>query len=124
MQCTLSKKGSMNCMIYIVLFTCIRIYLYNVLQLERGPVKSFHGCQIGSFFVKVSIVFKPYNPIFQCKLKFCVLRYQHFDHALQSCISPDATHILSGSSDGYAYIWQVMFFPPSSIRCFSQFGTD
>ncbi|XP_015879303.2 uncharacterized protein LOC107415477 [Ziziphus jujuba] len=53
-----------------------RIYLYNVFQLERGPIKSFYGCQIESFFVK-------------------------------SSISPDATHILSGSSDGNAYIWQV-----------------
>ncbi|KAL1831412.1 hypothetical protein ACET3Z_001063 [Daucus carota] len=53
-----------------------RIYLYNILQLEKGPVKSFSGCQIGSFFVK-------------------------------SAISPDAAHILSGSSDGNAYVWQV-----------------
>ena len=27
--------------------------------------------------------------------------------SLQSAISPDAAHILSGSSDGNAYIWQV-----------------
>ncbi|KAJ4729284.1 denticleless protein-like [Melia azedarach] len=53
-----------------------RIYLYNVLQLQKGPVCSFSGCQIESFYVK-------------------------------SAISPDATHILSGSSDGNAYIWQV-----------------
>ncbi|XP_065878395.1 uncharacterized protein [Euphorbia lathyris] len=53
-----------------------RIYLYNVLQLEKGPKQSFSGCRIESFFVK-------------------------------SAISPDATHILSGSSDGNAYIWQV-----------------
>ncbi|XP_044467001.1 denticleless protein homolog [Mangifera indica] len=53
-----------------------RIYLYNVLQLEKGPIKSFSGCQIGSFYVKAAI-------------------------------SPDAAHILSGSSDGNAYIWQV-----------------
>lgn len=26
---------------------------------------------------------------------------------LQSAISPDATHILGGSSDGNAYMWQV-----------------
>ena len=26
---------------------------------------------------------------------------------LQSAISPDAAHILGGSSDGNAYIWQV-----------------
>ncbi|CAK9176156.1 unnamed protein product [Ilex paraguariensis] len=53
-----------------------RIYLYNVLQLEKGPLKSFSGCQIESFFVK-------------------------------SAMSPDAAHILSGSSDGKAYLWQV-----------------
>ncbi|KNA22515.1 hypothetical protein SOVF_033480 [Spinacia oleracea] len=53
-----------------------RIYLYNVLQLEKGPVSSFTGSKIGSFFVK-------------------------------STISPDASHILSGSGDGNAYIWQV-----------------
>ncbi|RAL47155.1 hypothetical protein DM860_014049 [Cuscuta australis] len=53
-----------------------RIYLYNVLQLELGPVKTFSGCRIDSFFVK-------------------------------SSISPDAAHMLSGSSDGNAYIWQI-----------------
>ncbi|CAL1357051.1 unnamed protein product [Linum trigynum] len=53
-----------------------RIYLYNVLQLQKGPVKSFTGCQIESFFVK-------------------------------SVISPDASSILSGSSTGNAYVWQV-----------------
>ncbi|KAM5581736.1 denticleless protein [Rosa sericea] len=52
------------------------IYLYNVLQLEKGPIQSFSGGRIESFFVK-------------------------------SAISPDAAHILSGSSDGNAYIWQV-----------------
>ncbi|KAG8384861.1 hypothetical protein BUALT_Bualt04G0162400 [Buddleja alternifolia] len=53
-----------------------RIYLYNVLQLEKGPIKTFSGGRTDSFFVK-------------------------------SSISPDAAHILSGSSDGNAYIWQV-----------------
>ncbi|KAI9075554.1 hypothetical protein K1719_042460 [Acacia pycnantha] len=53
-----------------------RIYLYNVLQLEKGPVRSFSGCRIESFFVK-------------------------------SAISPDASHIVSGSSDGNAYVWQI-----------------
>ncbi|XP_047311813.1 denticleless protein homolog [Impatiens glandulifera] len=53
-----------------------RIYLYNVLNLNKGPVKTFSGCRIESFFVK-------------------------------SAISPDAAHILAGSSDGNAYIWQV-----------------
>ncbi|KAG7017781.1 Denticleless protein-like protein [Cucurbita argyrosperma subsp. argyrosperma] len=58
-----------------------RIYLYNVLQLEKGPVKSFSGCQIDSFFVKVSVV--------------------------SSVISPDASYLLSGSTDGNAHVWQV-----------------
>ncbi|KAM7509171.1 hypothetical protein LguiA_019624 [Lonicera macranthoides] len=53
-----------------------RIYLYNLLQLEKGPAKSFCGCRIESFFVKAAL-------------------------------SPDAAHILSGSSDGNAYLWQV-----------------
>ncbi|XP_019189274.1 PREDICTED: denticleless protein homolog [Ipomoea nil] len=53
-----------------------RIYLYNVLQLKQGPVKTFSGCRIDSFFV-------------------------------MSSISPDAAHILSGSSDENAYIWQI-----------------
>ncbi|KMT12796.1 hypothetical protein BVRB_4g088900 [Beta vulgaris subsp. vulgaris] len=53
-----------------------RIYLYNMLQLEKGPISSFSGCRIASFFIK-------------------------------STISPDASHILSGSFDGNAYIWQV-----------------
>ncbi|KAK7316468.1 hypothetical protein VNO77_35525 [Canavalia gladiata] len=53
-----------------------RIYLYNILQLDKGPLKSFSGCRIKSFFVK-------------------------------SAISPDASHVVSGSSDGNAYVWQV-----------------
>ncbi|RWR94074.1 denticleless protein isoform X3 [Cinnamomum micranthum f. kanehirae] len=53
-----------------------RIYLYNVLQLDKGPVRTFSGSQIESFYVK-------------------------------SAISPDASHILGGSSDGNAYMWQV-----------------
>ncbi|KAI5665488.1 hypothetical protein M9H77_15341 [Catharanthus roseus] len=53
-----------------------RIYLYSILSLEKGPVKTFSGCRIDSFFVK-------------------------------SALSPDGAHILGGSSDGNAYIWQV-----------------
>ncbi|XP_019442529.1 PREDICTED: denticleless protein homolog isoform X2 [Lupinus angustifolius] len=53
-----------------------RIYLYNILQLEKGPLKYFYGSQIDTFFVKASI-------------------------------SPDAGHLVSGSSDGKAYVWQV-----------------
>ncbi|WVZ15258.1 hypothetical protein V8G54_012824 [Vigna mungo] len=53
-----------------------RIYLYNTLQLEKGPLKSFSGCRIESFFVK-------------------------------SAISPDASNIVSGSSDGNVYVWKV-----------------
>ncbi|XP_019442530.1 PREDICTED: denticleless protein homolog isoform X3 [Lupinus angustifolius] len=32
-----------------------RIYLYNILQLEKGPLKYFYGSQIDTFFVKVRI---------------------------------------------------------------------
>ncbi|XP_017421793.1 uncharacterized protein LOC108331550 isoform X2 [Vigna angularis] len=53
-----------------------RIYLYNTLQLEKGPGKSFSGCRIESFFVK-------------------------------SVINPDVSNIVSGSSDGNAYVWKV-----------------
>ncbi|KAF8378243.1 hypothetical protein HHK36_029582 [Tetracentron sinense] len=53
-----------------------RIYLYNVLHLEKGPVRTFSGCKIETFYVK-------------------------------SAISPDAAHIISGSSDGNTYLWQV-----------------
>ncbi|GAB2236305.1 hypothetical protein Droror1_Dr00028024 [Drosera rotundifolia] len=53
-----------------------RIYLYNLLQLDKGPISSFLGCQIESFFVK-------------------------------SSISPDASYMLSGSTDGNTYIWQM-----------------
>ncbi|XP_042377668.1 denticleless protein homolog [Zingiber officinale] len=53
-----------------------RIYLYDVLKLDRGPIKIFSGSKIGSFFVK-------------------------------SVISLDGAHILGGSSDDNAYIWQV-----------------
>ncbi|CAL9151937.1 unnamed protein product [Musa hybrid cultivar] len=51
-----------------------RIYLYEVLQPDKGPGKVFSGSKIESFF---------------------------------SAISPDGAHILGGSSDGNAYIWQV-----------------
>ncbi|KAG8489776.1 hypothetical protein CXB51_017937 [Gossypium anomalum] len=53
-----------------------RVYLYNVLQLDKGPMQTFSGCQIESFYVKAAI-------------------------------SPDADHILSGSSNGNAHIWKV-----------------
>ncbi|KAK9119795.1 hypothetical protein Scep_017888 [Stephania cephalantha] len=53
-----------------------RIYLYNILQLHKGPMSTFSGNQLDTFYVK-------------------------------SAISPDAAHILSGSSDGNACIWQV-----------------
>ncbi|XP_021299202.1 denticleless protein homolog [Herrania umbratica] len=53
-----------------------RIYLYNILQLDKGPKQAFCGPRIESFYVK-------------------------------SAISPDADHIVSGSSDGNAYIWKV-----------------
>ncbi|XP_031477958.1 uncharacterized protein LOC116249011 [Nymphaea colorata] len=53
-----------------------RIYLYNVLQPDKGPVKTFSGHLIESFYVK-------------------------------SAISHDGAHLLSGSTDGHAYVWQV-----------------
>lgn len=37
---------------------------------------------------------------------------------LQSVISPDATHILSGSSDGNAYIWQVSYLSAAVLLYF------
>ncbi|KAL1356393.1 hypothetical protein HN51_008414 [Arachis hypogaea] len=52
------------------------IYLYSILQLDKGPFRSFPGCPIESFFVKAAI-------------------------------SPDASQIVSGSSNGNAYVWQV-----------------
>ncbi|RDX90194.1 Denticleless protein-like protein, partial [Mucuna pruriens] len=52
------------------------VYLYNTLQLEKRPLKSFCGARIESFFVKCAI-------------------------------SPDASNIVSGSSDGNAYVWKV-----------------
>lgn len=33
----------------------VSVYLYNVLQLEKGPMHSFSGCRIESFFVKVRL---------------------------------------------------------------------
>ncbi|CAN6446494.1 unnamed protein product [Victoria cruziana] len=58
-----------------------RIYLYNVLQPDTGPVKTFSGHLIESFYVK-------------------------------SAISHDGAHLLCGSTDGHAYVWQVglLFF--------------
>ncbi|XP_010528229.1 PREDICTED: denticleless protein homolog [Tarenaya hassleriana] len=32
-----------------------RIYLYNLLQLNKGPIQSFSGCRIDSFFVRTMI---------------------------------------------------------------------
>ncbi|GMI67083.1 hypothetical protein like AT3G27640 [Hibiscus trionum] len=32
-----------------------RIYLYNVLQLDKGPIQTFSGCRIESFYVKAAI---------------------------------------------------------------------
>nr|CAD1832533.1 unnamed protein product [Ananas comosus var. bracteatus] len=61
---------------YIIASKYVRIYLYDVIHLHKGPMKVFSGSRIESFFVK-------------------------------SAISPDRTHILGGSSDGNAYIWQV-----------------
>lgn len=35
-----------------IIFLALRIYLYDVLKLDRGPMKIFSGSKIGSFFVK------------------------------------------------------------------------
>nr|KYP54826.1 Denticleless protein isogeny [Cajanus cajan] len=53
-----------------------RVYLYDTLQLEKGPLQSFSGGRIESFFVKAAI-------------------------------SPDASNLVCGSSDGNAYVWKV-----------------
>lgn len=53
-----------------------RVYLYNILQVEKGPLRYFEGGRIDSFFVKAAI-------------------------------SPDASNIVCGSSNGKAYVWQV-----------------
>ncbi|KAL2335722.1 hypothetical protein Fmac_016935 [Flemingia macrophylla] len=53
-----------------------RVYLYDTLQIDKGPLQSFSGCRIESFFVKAAI-------------------------------SPDASNIVCGSSNGNAYVWKV-----------------
>ncbi|KAH7686197.1 denticleless protein [Dioscorea alata] len=53
-----------------------RIYLYEVLHVNKGATKVFSGSKIDTFYVK-------------------------------SALSPDGAHLLSGSSDGNAYIWRV-----------------
>lgn len=42
-----------NVKLDINLFVIFRVYLYNVLQLEKGPIKTFSGGRTESFFVKV-----------------------------------------------------------------------
>ncbi|KAK5820441.1 hypothetical protein PVK06_025488 [Gossypium arboreum] len=64
-----------------------RVYLYNVLQLDKGPMQTFSGCQIESFYVKAAI-------------------------------SPDADHILSGSSNGNAHIWKVGYILKNKLFLF------
>ena len=85
------------------------IYLFSVLQLDNGPIKSFSGCDIGTFFVKVSIVFNCHTSVNCCPC-FLMITQWFSCLILQSKLSPDAGHILSGSSDGSAYVWQVSFF--------------
>ncbi|KAI4387740.1 hypothetical protein MLD38_000146 [Melastoma candidum] len=67
-----------------------RIYLYDILRLEKGPVSIFTGCNIQSFYIK-------------------------------SVISPDSSYLLSGSSDGCGYIWQVdrPDADPIVLNCYS-----
>lgn len=55
----LSRKTTPCPMIlFLSILLSFRIYLYNVLQAEKGPVKTFKGCKIESFFVKVSAILK------------------------------------------------------------------
>lgn len=42
-----------NIFLIEILSSFSRIYLYNVLQLDKGPIQSFSGCRIESFYVKV-----------------------------------------------------------------------
>lgn len=66
---------------------------------------SFSGCQIESFYVKVRTGFH------ETTLPITAEIFQIMQLTLltlwQSRISPDASHLLSGSSDGSGYIWQV-----------------
>lgn len=89
--------------------TCCRIYLYNILQLDKGPVQSFSGCRIDSFFIRV---ITPLSSIFPSITLDLISNIFHtlthlWNLALQTMISSDGEHILSGSGDGNAYIWQV-----------------
>ena len=45
----------------------VRIYLYNLLNLEKGPINSFSGCRIESFYVKVNIFFIDDSVTLYCK---------------------------------------------------------
>ncbi|MQM04839.1 hypothetical protein Taro_037644 [Colocasia esculenta] len=86
------------------------ICLYDVLHLDRGPMKTFTGCKIGSFYVKVNSDMSGH--IFTILSMLSEFTSSSFTYMipvmlLQSAISPDAAHILSGSSDGNAYIWRV-----------------
>lgn len=81
--------------------------MYNLLQLVKGPLKSFTGCRIESFFVKVRVVLLNLCSMYSISVTYIF----YLIVQLQSAISPDATHIVSGSSDGNAYVWQVTFLP-------------
>ncbi|KAF4381600.1 hypothetical protein F8388_021228 [Cannabis sativa] len=83
-----------------------RIYLYNVLQLEKGPVKSFSGCRIETFFVKVRVAITVIPFVNESRMLVYLPSFIS-SMQLQSSISPDATSILCGSSDGNAYMWKV-----------------
>lgn len=98
-----------------LLFCCSRIYLYNVLQLEKGPVKSFSGCFIESFFIKVSCFWAHVLVVPLANCWSSLIHVLTSMRQLQSALSPDASHILGGSSDGNAYIWQVWYLSKRSF---------
>lgn len=91
-----------------------RVYLYNTLQLEKGPLRSFSGCRIESFFVKVRIV-----PVTLDFLHSVSVLTPDFSPIwcvqFQSAISPDASNIVCGSSDGRARVWKVTFLTFNEI---------
>ena len=97
---------------YVISFSinCCRIYLYNILQLDKGPVESFSGCRIDSFFVRVimpcpQFSLQPDNR--SDSIAYLTFSLITFNLALQTMISPDGEYILSGSSDGNAYIYMA-----------------
>ncbi|KAI4982877.1 hypothetical protein ZWY2020_023369 [Hordeum vulgare] len=86
-----------------------RIYLYITLHMDKGPIKTYTGSEIESFFVKqgewpTGLAFSSnciFLVSFMCFINTC------FGASMQSAISPDGTHILGGLSNDNVYLWQV-----------------